>query len=353
MIILTGGSGFIGSNLLKRLNAMGEENILVVDNLKSSDKYRNLVGARFQDYIGKTEFLDVVASNKLGGVRAIFHQGACTDTLEYDGEYMMRNNFDYSKTLLHFALEKRVPFVYASSAAVYGHAELATEEPKNEFPLNIYGYSKLIFDQYVRSLMPQMASTVVGLRYFNVYGNGEIHKGKMSSMIHQFHQQVKETGVARLFGGIGRYGDGEQTRDFVYVKDLVDLNLFFWQRDPVQAVVNAGTGRNRTWNDLARAVIAHLGQGRIEYMPFPESLKDKYQFNTRADLTQLRALGYDKPFYDLEAGVSDYLSSADSHLAPFRPSSADLTPCYGSAHCEPNLQPQKVAVTSTLNGKEH
>jgi ADP-L-glycero-D-manno-heptose 6-epimerase len=319
MIIVTGGAGFIGSNLLKRLNELGEEDILVVDNLKKSDKYRNLVGARFKDYIGKGEFLDVIAGNKLSNVTAVFHQGACTDTLEYDGDYMMKNNFDYSKSLLHYALEKRVPFVYASSAATYGHAEVASEEPRNEYPLNIYGYSKLIFDQYVRGLMPQIDSTVVGLRYFNVYGPAEMHKGKMSSMVFQFYQQVKTTGVARLFGGIGPYGPGEQTRDHVYVKDLVEINLFFWQRDPVQAIVNAGTGRNRSWNEVAQAIIKYVGQGKIEYFDFPEGLKDKYQFNTRADLTRLRALGYNRPFYDLETGVPDYLSSLEASLAPFRP----------------------------------
>lgn len=323
MIILTGGAGFIGSNLLKRLNELDEEDILIVDNLKKSDKYRNLVGARFKDYIGKSEFLDVIAANKLDGVTAIFHQGACTDTLEYDGDYMMRNNFDYSKSLLHYALEKRLPFVYASSAATYGHAEVATEEPKNEYPLNIYGYSKLVFDQYVRGLMPHISSTVVGLRYFNVYGTGEAHKGKMSSMVYQFYQQVMATGVARLFGGIGPYGPGEQTRDHVYVKDLVEINLFFWQRDPVQAIVNAGTGRNRSWNEVAQAIIKTVGQGKIEYFDFPENLKDKYQFNTRADLTQLRALGYDKPFYDLEAGVPDYLATLEAAQAPFKASSWD------------------------------
>jgi ADP-L-glycero-D-manno-heptose 6-epimerase len=321
MIILTGGAGFIGSNLLKRLNELGEEDILVVDNLKKSDKYRNMVGARFKDYIGKHEFLDVLHSNKLSDVTAILHQGACTDTLEYDGDYMMKTNFDYSKSLLHYALQKRIPFVYASSAATYGHAPVATEEPENEVPLNIYGYSKLAFDQYVRNLMPQMSSTVVGLRYFNVYGNGEIYKGKMSSMVYQFYRQIQETGKARLFGGIGRYGPGEQTRDHVYVKDLIDINLFFWQRDPVQAIVNAGTGRDRSWNEVAQAIIGYLGRGEIEYIDFPESLKDKYQFSTRADLTQLRALGYDKPFYDLESGVPDYLATFEAAQAAFRPAS--------------------------------
>lgn len=320
MIILTGGFGFIGSNLLKRLNDMGEEDILVVDNLHESDKYRNLVGCRFRDYIAKEDFIPLLNSNRWDDITAIFHQGACTNTLEYNGRYMMSNNYGYSKILLHYALDKSIPFIYASSAAVYGHAEVAKEHAENEWPLNIYGYSKLIFDQYVRLLMPHIKSTVVGLRYFNVYGNGEAHKGKMSSMIYQLHNQVKATGVAHLFGEIGNYGNGEQTRDFVYVKDLVDINLFFWQSPPLQAVVNAGTGASRTWNDVAKAVINHLDYGQIEYIDFPEQLKNKYQFNTRASLDQLRSLGYNRPLTSLEEGVRDYLSTMNAEVAPFQSS---------------------------------
>jgi ADP-L-glycero-D-manno-heptose 6-epimerase len=321
MIILTGGAGFVGSNLLKRLNAEGECDILVVDNLRNADKYRNLVGAKFSDYVAKEEFLKLLEAGKVdNGVSAIFHQGACTDTLEYNGEYMMRNNYDYSKALLHFALDRSIPLVYASTAAVYGHAELATEAPENEWPLNIYGYSKLAFDQYVRRNAANAKSTVVGLRYFNVYGNGEAHKGKMSSMVFHLANQVRDTGVARLFGPVGKYGPGEQTRDFVYVKDLVEMNLYFWRRPDTRAIVNAGTGESRSWNDLAKAVIAELGGGKIEYFDFPESLKSKYQFNTRADTRQLRSLGYDREFYTLEQGVYDYLSTADAETKPFRSS---------------------------------
>jgi ADP-L-glycero-D-manno-heptose 6-epimerase len=319
MIILTGGAGFIGSNLLKRLNALGEKNILVVDNLKNADKYRNLVGADFSDYIGKDRFLEALPANKFSKVEAIFHQGACSNTLEYDGDYMIRNNYDYSREILHHAIAHRVPLIYASSAAVYGHSEIARENDRSEAPLNIYGYSKLLFDQYVRHLTRGIDSTVVGLRYFNVYGNGEGHKQKMSSMVYQLYNQVLRTGVARLFGGIGAYGPGEQSRDFVHVSDLVELNLFFWQRDPVQAVVNAGTGVSRTWNDLAGLVINEVGHGKIEYIPFPTELKDKYQFNTRADLSYLRSLGYDRDFHSLEEGVHQYLSTIECELDRFRP----------------------------------
>ncbi|CAN5467388.1 ADP-glyceromanno-heptose 6-epimerase [soil metagenome] len=321
MIILTGGAGFVGSNLLKRLNAEGETDILVVDNLKKSDKYRNLVGAKFADYISKADFLDLLQDEAISAdVDAIFHQGACTDTLEYDGEYMMQNNYDYSKSLLHFAIDGQIPLIYASTAAVYGHAPIAKEVPENEIPLNIYGYSKLRFDQYVREMMPQAKNTVVGLRYFNVYGNGEQHKGKMSSMVYQFYNQVKSTGVAKLFGGIGKYGAGESTRDFVYVQDLVEMNIHFWKNPGKQAIVNAGTGVSSTWNDLANAVIAEVGSGKIEYIDFPDSLKDKYQFNTTADLTQLRSLGYERKFRSLTEGVHEYLSTIEAELSPFRSS---------------------------------
>lgn len=318
MIIVTGGAGFVGSNLLRQLNAEGECDVLVVDNLRNADKYRNLVSCRFHDYIAKEDLPGRLEG--LRNVEAILHQGACTDTLEYNGEYMLRNNFDYSKTLLHFAIDREIPFVYASSAAVYGHAEIASEDEENEWPLNVYGYSKLILDRYVRQVAATAKSTVVGLRYFNVYGNGEAHKGKMASMVFQLANQVRSTGVARLFGAIGRYGPGEQTRDFVYVKDLVDLNLFFLKRSGTKAIVNAGTGVSRSWNDLARAVITELGTGRIEYIDFPESLRDKYQFNTRADLSLLRKLGYDRPFHTLEEGVHDYLSTMDEETSPFRSS---------------------------------
>lgn len=317
MIILTGGAGFIGSNLLERLNQDGQNDILVVDNLTSSDKYRNLVGKRFSDFVPKNEFLASLEAGKFKGIQAILHQGACTDTLEYNGDYMMRNNFEYSKSLLHFALGKNIPMVYASSAAVYGHSEVADEDASDEAPLNIYGYSKLLFDQYAKRFFNEAESTVVGLRYFNVYGNGEAHKGKMSSMVFQLANQVRETGVARLFGGIGKYGPGEQTRDFVYVDDLVAMNLHFLRGPVLQSVVNAGTGVSSSWNDLANAVIHHLGKGKIEYFAFPESLKDKYQFNTRASLEKLRKLGYENEFSTLADGVAKYLEKMPIEAAKF------------------------------------
>lgn len=319
MVILTGGAGFVGSNLLKRLNAEGVDDILVVDSLKNADKYRNLVGARFRDFVDRYEFRARLEKGDLPAhVDTIFHQGACTDTMEYDGAYMMRTNYDDSKALLHLALDRGVPFVYASTAAVYGHSGLATEDPEHEWPLNVYGYSKLQFDRYVRRLLPEAKANVVGLRYFNVYGPGEAHKGRMASMVHQFIRQVRETGVAKLFGPIGPFGAGESTRDFVYVKDLVEMNLFLWGRPNTKAIVNAGSGTARPWNDLANAVIAALGAGRIEYIDFPEGLRDKYQFDTRADLTRLRSLGYERSFVSLEEGVRLTVEETERETAPFR-----------------------------------
>jgi ADP-L-glycero-D-manno-heptose 6-epimerase len=321
MIILTGGAGFVGSNILKRLNSDGHDDVLVVDNLKKSDKYRNLVGTRVLDIVDKIEFYDRLDKGAWDGesIEAILHQGACTDTLEYDGVYMMRTNYEASKSLLHFALRKNVPMVYASSAAVYGHTAEASEVPENESPLNIYGFSKLAFDNYVRRVAASGTNLVVGLRYFNVYGHGEQHKGGMASMVYQLSRQIQETGVARLFGALGPYGPGEQSRDFVSVLDLVEINMYFLSRDPVVAAVNAGSGVRSTWNDLANEVIKTLGRGRIEYFEFPERLRDKYQFNTRADLGRLRALGYDKPMTSLGKGIHDYVSTLDQEAARFLP----------------------------------
>jgi ADP-L-glycero-D-manno-heptose 6-epimerase len=320
MIILTGGSGFVGSNILKRLNQLGEEDILIVDNLRSSDKYRNLIGTKFRDYLDKESLIALLDSGKVGPIRAVLHQGACTDTLEYDGEYMIRNNFEFSKRLLHHALDNSAPYIYASSAAVYGHTELAVEDSGDEAPLNIYGYSKYLLDMYVRRVIPTANSTIVGLRYFNVYGPGETHKGKMSSMVYQFYNQVTKTGAAKLFGAYGSFGPGMSTRDFVNVNDLVDINLFFLNGETKKAVVNAGSGVSRTWNDLANAVISSVGTGQIEYIDFPLSLADKYQFNTRADLTKLRSLGFTKEMTTLEAGVDAYVSALRAPIAKAAPS---------------------------------
>lgn len=311
MIIVTGGAGFIGSNVVHELNAQGETSILVVDNLSDAasphKKFLNLSGAKFIDFMEKREFRTAIANGRMAGerIRAILHQGACSNTLEDDGNYMMDNNFTYSKELLHFALGQSIPFVYASTAATYGLSEHFKEEPENERPLNIYGFSKLVFDNYVRQHQAKFKSTVVGLRYFNVYGPREIHKGRMASVIHHFSKQLKDSGVIRMFEGSGGYGDGEQRRDFVFVRDLAKINMFFAFGNVRKAIVNAGTGHSRSFNDVANALFQVHGLGRIEYIPFPADLRERYQHFTQADVTGLRATGYSAPFTELEAGVRE------------------------------------------------
>jgi ADP-L-glycero-D-manno-heptose 6-epimerase len=316
VIIVTGGAGFIGSNLIQQLNQAGEKNILLVDNFApapnlTGPKFLNLAGAEYGDYMDKREFRAALKAGDFEAkkIRAILHQGACSNTLEDDGRYMMDNNFTYSKELLQFALDHKIPFVYASTAAVYGASTSFAVEGANERPLNVYGYSKLVFDNYVRRLTPEIKSTVVGLRYFNVYGPREQHKGRMASVIHHFTRQLKDTGTIRMFEGSGGYGNGEQRRDFVFVKDLARINMFFAgllpdsPRRAVQAVVNAGTGEARTFKAVAEALMQVHGPGEIEYIPFPGDLKNRYQHYTQADVTGLREAGYTAPFTSLEEGV--------------------------------------------------
>jgi ADP-L-glycero-D-manno-heptose 6-epimerase len=320
MLIVTGGAGFIGSNLVHELNAHGITDILVVDNLANAQKFLNLHGARYVDYMDKREFRRAIGENALGAgkIEAILHQGACSNTLEDDGIYMMDNNFQYTKEVLAFAVRFGVPLVFASTAAIYGLSGPGHFTPtiENECPLNVYGFSKLTFDHYFRHQvsLDRVPSTAVGLRYFNVYGPREQHKGRMASVIHHFTKQIKETGRVRLFSGSGGYGDGEQRRDFVYVRDLVRMNMFFAQIGPYapeagqepktyRGVVNAGTGGSRSFNDVARALMAVHGKAAIEYIPFPADLEGRYQHFTEADLTGLRELGYDLEPTSLEAGI--------------------------------------------------
>lgn len=320
MIIVTGGAGFIGSNLVQELNRLGERDILIVDNLApasnlSGPKFINLWGAEYSDYMDKAEFRQALTAGDFDHVpiRAILHQGACSNTLEDDGRYMMDNNYAYSKELLAFAARREIPLVYASTAAVYGLSERFAPVAANERPLNVYGYSKLVFDNFVRREFAQPAkpvrSTVVGLRYFNVYGPREQHKGRMASVMHHFTKQLRELGVIRMFQGSGGYSDGEQRRDFVFVKDLCRINLFFAgllaesPKVPVQAVVNAGTGEARTFKAVAEALMMVHGPGGIEFVPFPGDLKNRYQHFTQADVTGLREAGYNAPFTSLEEGI--------------------------------------------------
>lgn len=307
MIIVTGAAGFIGSNLIKALNARGETEIIAVDDLSDGHKFKNLVGLQIADYWDKEELTQRLLQPQMPHpLRAIFHQGACSSTTEWNGQFMMRNNYDYSKILLHYALDHGIPFLYASSAAVYGGNAVFKEDTAYEAPLNVYGYSKWQFDQYVRRVLPKAASQIIGLRYFNVYGPHEQHKGSMASVAFHHFNQIHETGSVKLFAGCDGYGDGEQRRDFVYVEDVVNVNLWLWDHPLVSGIFNCGTGASEPFNHIAQAIIKAHGAGEIQYIPFPEHLKGHYQSFTEADIGALRAVGYEQPFKTVAEGVSAY-----------------------------------------------
>ncbi|MCE9883441.1 ADP-glyceromanno-heptose 6-epimerase [Obesumbacterium proteus] len=303
MIIVTGGAGMIGSNIVKALNNNGYSDILVVDNLKDGTKFVNLVDLEITDYMDKEDFIaSVVAGDDFGDIEAVFHEGACSSTTEWDGKYMMDNNYQYSKELLHFCLERQIPFLYASSAATYGLTEQFTEEREFEGPLNVYGYSKFLFDQYVRQILSEAESQICGFRYFNVYGPREGHKGSMASVAFHLNNQINNGEDPKLFEG----SDGFK-RDFIYVGDVADVNLWFWQKG-ISGIFNCGTGRAESFQAVADAVVAYHQKGSISYIPFPDKLKGRYQGFTKADTTKLRAAGYDKPFKTVAEGVSEYLA---------------------------------------------
>ncbi|MCP4539901.1 MAG: ADP-glyceromanno-heptose 6-epimerase [Chloroflexi bacterium] len=310
MIIITGGCGFIGSNIAKQLNQTGRTDILIVDNLKNGHKVHNLADLDIYDYMESDLFLERVKSgHDFGNIEAVFHQGACSATTEWDGRYVMTNNYDYSKTLLHWCQENGTPFFYASSASVYGMGVNGFQEERAcELPINMYAYSKFQFDQYVRRVLPKAQSQIVGLRYFNVYGPRESHKGGMASTAFHFANQVRENSVARLFAGTDGYENGAQERDFVYVEDCVSVNLWFLRNPETSGIFNCGSGRAESFNTMANAVIDWHGYGSIEYIPFPEHLKGAYQSYTCADLSNLRAAGYLAPFRSVNEGVRDYLN---------------------------------------------
>lgn len=304
--LVTGAAGFIGCNVVKALNDRGHADVVAIDDLTIGDKFRNLRDRTIADYLDHRDFRDRIRRDldPWGDVAAVLHQGACADTTESDGRFMMDNNYEFSKEILDWCVKRRIPLVYASSASVYGNGTTCVEEPSRERPLNVYAYSKLQFDRYVRRRMAGLESTVVGLRYFNVYGPREHSKGRMASMVHQLWQQLSRYGVCRLFEGTGGYGDGEQRRDFVAVGDVAAVNLHFaTSPKPVQGIFNCGTGASRSFNEIARTLIGLLGGGRIDYVPFPESLAGKYQSFTEADVTRLRAAGYQAPMTRLEDGI--------------------------------------------------
>jgi ADP-L-glycero-D-manno-heptose 6-epimerase len=315
--VVTGAAGFIGSKLVEALNRRGITDIIAVDNLAHADKFRNLAAAEIADYVDQGQFLARLDRFD-GAVEAVFHQGACSDTMESDGRYMMENNFEYSKRLLEWCQDEEVPLLYASSASVYGAGPEFREERRCEKPLNVYGYSKFLFDQYVRRRIPEKHSQIAGLRYFNVYGPNEAHKGRMASVALHAYQQLLAEGRVKLFAGSDGHRDGEQRRDFVYVDDVVAVNLWLLERRDVSGVFNCGSGKAQTFNRLAVAVVnaVHgssltlhdvVAKGLIEYVPFPRELAGKYQSFTEADLTRLRAAGYPGEFMTVEQGVKAYV----------------------------------------------
>lgn len=316
--IVTGAAGFIGSKLVEGLNRRGITDVIAVDNLAHADKFRNLADAEIADYLDQAEFIGELERFE-GAVEAVFHQGACSDTMETDGRYMLDNNYAYSRRLLEWCQDEEVPLIYASSAAVYGAGPEFREERRCEKPLNVYGYSKFLFDQYVRRILETKTAQVAGLRYFNVYGPNEQHKGRMASVAYHAYQQLLGEGKVKLFVGSGGYANGEQRRDFVYVEDVVDVNLWLLERRDVSGVFNCGTGRAQTFNELAAAVINAVQGTRlsakemaqknlIEYIAFPAGLADKYQSYTQADLARLRAAGYAREFRPVEQGVAAYVA---------------------------------------------
>ncbi|MDD4880985.1 MAG: ADP-glyceromanno-heptose 6-epimerase [Gallionellaceae bacterium] len=308
MYIVTGGAGFIGSNLVKALNGRGITDIMVVDDLKDGTKFRNLADCDIVDYLDRHDFLArIQAGTDFGRVEAVIHEGACSSTTEWDGEFVMNNNFEYTKALLHWCQARAAAFIYASSASVYGMGPDFREERACERPLNMYAYSKFQFDQYLRHHRAGLTSQVAGLRYFNVYGPREQHKGGMASVAYHFHHQILKDGRVRLFEGTDGYGPGEQLRDFIHVDDTVAVKLWLLDHPGVSGIFNVGTGRAQSFNDVARAVVAYHGGGEIEYIPFPEHLKGRYQSYTQADISALRGAGYDQAIMSVEQGVPKYL----------------------------------------------
>lgn len=323
--IVTGACGFIGANIVKALNERGIDNVIAVDNLKKADKFKNLIDCEIADYIDKHDFIEMVQAGQFdGAVEAIFHEGACSDTMETDGHYMMENNYRYTSTLLDFCLDHEVPYLYASSAAVYGGGRVFSEAREHEGPLNVYGYSKFLFDQIVRRRMAESAfsSQVVGFRYFNVYGPREQHKGRMASVAFHHFNQYRATGKVKLFEGCDGYANGEQSRDFIYIDDVVKVNMYFLDHPEKSGIFNLGTGRAQPFNDIAHSTVnacralegkapltlqEMVAQGIVEYVDFPEALKGKYQSFTQADISVLRAAGYTDEFNTVAECVTKYV----------------------------------------------
>lgn len=302
MIVVTGGAGFIGSNIVKGLNDLGRKDILVVDDLTDGTKFTNLADLDIADYMDKDEFISAIVSGENLDIEVIFHQGACSSTTEWDGKFMMENNYNYSKDLLHYCLDFDIPFLYASSAATYGgRSDNFIEDRVYEKPLNVYGYSKFLFDQYVREILPNANSQICGFRYFNVYGPRENHKGSMASVAYHLNEQITKGEKPKLFAGSDNF-----RRDFIYVGDVVEVNLWFW-KNKVSGIFNCGTGRAESFQSVADAVLDYHKKGEIDYIPFPEHLKGRYQSFTQADLTKFRKTGCPIEFKTVSQGTTEYM----------------------------------------------
>lgn len=308
MIIVTGGAGFIGSNIIRALVNLEKKDILVVDDLTEGAKFVNLLGLDIGDYMDKDDFIaSIIAGDDIGDIEAVFHQGACSSTTEWNGKFMLENNYKYSKDVLHFCLDREIHFLYASSAAIYGSCDKNfIEAPEYERPLNVYGYSKLLFDQYVRKMIPDADSQICGLRYFNVYGPGENHKGNMASVAFHLNNQINAGANPKLFSNSQNF-----KRDFIHVDDVVAVNLWAWNNN-ISGIYNCGTGQAASFQTLADTVVGYHRSNKeknpkVEYIDFPETLKNHYQKFTQADLSKLQAAGYDKAFKNVEQGVKEYM----------------------------------------------
>jgi ADP-L-glycero-D-manno-heptose 6-epimerase len=321
-VVVTGAAGMIGSNLVQGLNAVGIDDVIAVDELTDGMKYRNLLGAKVSDYFDRSEFYLRFARGELGKIAAVFHEGACSDTMEHNGRFMLETNYRCSKDLLDACQAQGTRLLYASSAATYGGSDTFRESPQFERPLNVYGYSKLLFDNIVRRMLPKASSQVVGFRYFNVYGPREQHKGRMASVAFHHFNQYRDTGKVKLFAAYGGYGPGQQSRDFVFVDDVVRVNLWFLEHPQLKGIFNLGSGRAQPFNDVAHATVnacraqrgesalslaEMVAQDIVQYIPFPDALVGKYQCHTQADLANLRATGCDLKFADVATGVGRYV----------------------------------------------
>ena len=314
MIVVTGSNGFIGSNLIKGLNEIGYKDIIAVDDQDDPELKENIAHCDVQGFLNIDEFINLIRNNDIDGtkIRTIFHQGACSNTMEWDADFLYNNNLLYSKELLNFSQKTKTSLIYASSASVYGAGKIFKESVEYEDPINLYAYSKFKFDQLVRQELIKSETQIVGLRYFNVYGPQEQHKGTMASVAFHLHNQLKDNEEIKLFEGSEGYDDGEQRRDFIYVEDVVKVNLWFLKNQKVSGIFNVGTGKSQTFNEVAHSVINWNKRGKINYVPFPEKLKGAYQSYTQANISKLREAGYKDEFLNVQEGVKKYLDRLEN-----------------------------------------